>query len=194
MEKDEAKKDIEETQVNEESAEQAANAENNESVSLSKEEQQELLNKVKELEAMKENLLRSAAEYENAKKRLAKDREEFIRFNQESLLRELLPVLDNFERALSHSKDIKDEGAKGVISGIEMVQKQFQEILKQQGLKKQETVGQQFDPNLHEAIAYLKEEGKEDEIVNEVQAGYLLHDRLLRAAKVQVRGPQEENS
>ena len=147
---------------------------------------EELLGKFKELEELRDRFMRGAADFENAKKRLAREREEFLKFSQENLLRGLLPVLDNFERALSHAGDSKDP----VVAGIQMVFKQMSEILKNQGLSKIKTTGEIFDPARHEIVAFVPGEGREDEIVDEVEPGYFLHDRLLRAAKVRVRSSQ----
>lgn len=150
-------------------------------------EYESLKNRLEELEGLKDKLMRTAADFENAKKRLAREKEEFVRFNQERILGQLLPVLDNFQRAMDHSEEVTDTNARKIINGIEMVLKQLNEILKSQGVKKVESVGQPFDPNLHEAVGYVQDDGKEDEVVDEIQTGYLLHDRLLRAAKVRVR-------
>lgn len=156
-------------------------------VSLPKAEYEALLARLKDLEGLKDQLLRSAADFDNAKKRLLKEREEFIKFSQENLIRELLPVLDNFDRALAHLPETKDPSVKGVIAGIQMVFKQISEILKNQGLKRLETAGKTFDPHCHEAVGYVEKGGREDEIIEEVEPGYMLHDRLLRAAKVRVQ-------
>ena len=104
------------------------------------------------------------------------------------LIRELLPVLDNFERALSHAEETKD--SKGIKAGVQLVYKQLNEALKAQGVKRMKTAGEIFDPHQHEAVGFVDEPGREDEIVEEVEPGYFLHDRLLRAAKVRVRHPQ----
>ena len=154
---------------------------------LPRAEYESLLARLNELEGMKEKLLRSAADFDNAKKRLLKEREEFIKFSQENLIRQLLPILDNFERALAHAGEVKDSSVKGIVSGIQMVYKQVSELLKNQGLKRLKVVGEKFDPHLHEAVGHAEQEGREDEIVEEIEAGYSLHDRLLRAAKVRVR-------
>jgi molecular chaperone GrpE len=167
----------------------SSKADSQEVVQIPAAEHEELLKKSAELELIRDRVLRSAADFENAKKRLAKERDDFVKFAQEGLIREALPVLDNFERALSHAGEIKDASAKNVVSGIQMVFKQFNEILKNQGLKRLQTVGQKFDPHQHEALGYVYEKGPEDEIVEEIEPGYLLHDRLLRAAKVRVRMP-----
>lgn len=153
-------------------------------VTLSKEEHAKFLEQAKELEAMRDKLLRSAADYDNARKRLAKEREEFVRFSQERLLRELLPTLDNFERALTHA-----EGGdhRGVAAGVQLIWKQLSEILSAHGLKRLSSEGQPFDPHLHEAVDQLEEEGPENIVVKEIVPGYLLHDRVLRPAKVRIR-------
>lgn len=164
------------------------NKENTPENNISAEEVEQLRAKVAELEGMRERLMLSAADFENAKKRLSREREDFAKFSQENLLRDLIPVLDNFERAISHASQTKLEGpAKSVVMGIEMVLKQMTEILKGQGLKRMTTVGQLFDPHLHEAIAHVQGEGRDNEIIDEIEPGYMLHDRLLRAAKVRVR-------
>ena len=157
------------------------------SVTLSQADYDALLARLKELEGMKEQLQLAAADFDNAKKRLAREREDFMKFGQESLIRDLLPVIDNFERALAHAGKDHHGHVKNLVTGIQMVLKQLQEILKSRGLRRLETVGKMFDPHLHEAVAHVEERGKEDEIVEEVEPGYRLHDRLLRAAKVKVR-------
>jgi len=146
-----------------------------------------LLARVKEFENLREQFLRSAADFDNARKRLAKERDEFVKFSQESLIRELLPVLDNFERALDHAGEENEKGLKSLAAGIQMVLKQLREILKNQGLRRVPTVGEMFDPHRHEAVGYVEADGEADEIVEEVEPGYFLHERLLRAAKVRVR-------
>lgn len=160
-----------------------------EKVALSKEEHQKLLEQAKELEAIRDKLLRSAADYDNARKRLAKEREEFIRFSQEKLLRDLLPILDNFERALAHAA----EADPPVASGIQLIWKQLLDLLTVHGLKRFSSEGQLFDPHLHEAVDQAEEEGPEGVVVKEIVPGYLLQDRVLRPAKVRIRvAPKQE--
>ncbi|OGW84304.1 MAG: nucleotide exchange factor GrpE [Omnitrophica bacterium GWA2_52_8] len=154
-------------------------------ITLKKSEYQNLLARLQELEALREKLLRSAADFENAKKRLAREKDEFLKFCQENLIREMLPVLDNFERALAHAGE-PGAGQRTWVDGIRMVQKQIEGILKQHGLKRLETKGKKFDLHLHEVVAHAGGDGNDEVIVDEIQAGYLLHDRLLRAAKVRV--------
>jgi len=167
-------------------------------------EYEDLKKKVEELEGLRQKFLLAAADYENAKKRNMREKEEFIKFSQERILKDLLPVLDNFERAVSHAnaasanasayEDLR-QNLKTVIAGVERVQKQLNDILKIHGLKRIETSGQVFDPHFHEVVAHVPEEGKEDQIVDELEPGYMLQDRLLRAAKVRVRvSPQQSAS
>ena len=152
-------------------------------VVLSKDEYEKLVEQAKELEATREKLLRTAADYDNARKRLAKEREEFIRFSQEKMLREILPVLDNFERALAHSESLD----KKLVAGIQMIWKQLLNTLTLQGLKRLSSEGLPFDPHFHEAVDEVEAEGPEGVIVKEILPGYVLNDRVLRPAKVQIR-------
>lgn len=163
-------------------------------VTLSNQEYQDLLVRLNGLEALRERLLRSAADYENSKKRLIKEREEFVKFSQENLLRRLLPVLDNLERALAHLQDSSGTNFKNTAAGIQMVLKQLAEVLKNQGLNRFKAVGETFDPHRHEAVGFVHGQGKEDEVVEEIEPGYMLHDRLLRAAKVRVRARASNSS
>jgi molecular chaperone GrpE len=165
-------------------------------IEVSRQEYEALQKKVAELEGLREKFLLSAADFENAKKRNARDKEDFIKFSQEKILRELLPVLDNFERAVGHANaasanatgyEALQQNLKTLLEGVQRVQKQFTDALKLHGLKRIETEGQMFNPHFHEVVAHVPEEGPEDQIVDELEPGYTLHDRLLRAAKVRVR-------
>lgn len=167
---------------------------NSEVVEIPRQEYEQTRARLEELEGLREKLLRNAADFENAKKRLSKEKDEFIKFSQESLIRSLLPILDNFDRALAHANEAK-ENMKGLISGIQMVHKQLLDLLRHQGVHRIQTVGQKFDPHVHEAIGYVEAEGKEDKVVEEIEPGYMLHDRLLRAAKVRVgRSPSQHKT
>ncbi len=146
-----------------------------------------LLKRLDELESLKDKLMRGAADYENAKKRLMREREEFVQFSRESILCSLLPVLDNLERALAHAGGDTSGGVKNLMTGIQLVMKQLNEVFKSNGLVRLETVGKIFDPHLHESIGFVKEAGRDHEIVAEIEAGYKLGEKLLRAAKVRVR-------
>jgi molecular chaperone GrpE len=146
----------------------------------------------KELEA-KENhdrLLRQAAELENYKKRMAREKADSIRYANESLVKDLLPVLDNLERALEHAKG--GGNGKPLLEGIDMVLKSFLESLAKHGVSQISAVGETFDPNKHEAIAQVaSREHRPNTVVQEHDKGYYLLDRLLRPARVIVAKPPE---
>ncbi|MBN2014070.1 MAG: nucleotide exchange factor GrpE [Candidatus Altiarchaeota archaeon] len=133
-----------------------------------------------ELKERGEEILRLKAEFENYRKHLDREREAFIKVANEQLIRQLLEVLDNFERALPL---IKDEKA---IEGITMIHKQFKKVLEDAGLRRIESLGRRFDPYYHEVL--LQEESKEEDdiIVEELQPGYMLKDKVIRHAKVKI--------
>lgn len=142
---------------------------------------------LKEAEAKEnyERFLRTCAEFENFKKRAAKEKEEFIKFAQEGMIRELLPVLDNLERAVEHSKASRD--LNGLVEGVDMTVKQFLQCLDKVGVKPVTAIGERFDPNRHEAIMQVEEGDYDaDTVVGEHQKGYILNDRLLRPSLVTV--------
>lgn len=142
---------------------------------------------LKEAEAKEnyERFLRTCAEFENFKKRAAKEKEEFIKFAQEGMIRELLPVLDNLERAVEHSKASQD--LNGLVEGVDMTVKQFLQCLDKVGVKPVTAIGERFDPNRHEAIMQVEEGDYDaDTVVGEHQKGFTLNDRLLRPSLVTV--------
>ena len=133
----------------------------------------------------KEHLQRLAADFENYRKRLEKEREDFIKFSKEDLIYEFLPILDNFEMALHHVKNTTEP--KKIIEGIELIERQFHNILKKEGLEVIETKGKKFNPHIHEAIMH---EGTnkypEDIIIEELRKGYILGGKVIRPAQVKV--------
>ncbi|MBU4310419.1 nucleotide exchange factor GrpE [bacterium] len=133
----------------------------------------------------KEHLQRLAADFENYRKRVEKEREDFIRFSKEDLIHEFLPILDNFEMALHHVKNTTEP--KKIIEGIELVERQFHNILKKEGLEVIETKGKKFNPHIHEAIIH-EETNKysEDLIIKELRKGYILGGKVIRPAQVRV--------
>lgn len=133
----------------------------------------------------REIMLRVAADFENFRKRSRREVEETARRAQESILRELLPVFDNLERALAHTEQVSD--TQTVADGVKMVLKQFADTLGRIGVQRIETVGTAFDPNVHEAIQQIpSSEQPPGTIVAEVLPGYSWGDRLVRAAMVVV--------
>lgn len=131
-----------------------------------------------------DRLLRVQAEYDNFKRRTQKERAADLKYKAEDLVNELLPVLDNFERALQ--VEVTDE-TKSLIDGITMVYNQLVNALESQGVTGVETKGETFDPNKHHAVMQVEDEAFEsNEIVEELQKGYMLKDKVIRAAMVKV--------
>ena len=141
--------------------------------------------KTREADEQRDRYLRAAAEFDNAKKRAAREREDYTRYATESLVRELLPVLDNFERALAAART--EPGAAAVVSGVELIQRELLRALEKVGVTPFVSVGQPFDPERHEAIARVPAQGRpEGTVVDETARGYLLNGRVLRPAMVTV--------
>jgi molecular chaperone GrpE len=141
--------------------------------------------KTREAEEHRDRYLRAAAEFDNARKRAAREREEYTRYVNESLLRELLPVLDNFDRALQAARG--EPAAAAVTAGVELTQREFLRVLEKFGVTPFPSVGQPFDPERHEAIARVPAQGRpEGTVVDETARGYLLNGRVLRPAMVTV--------
>ncbi len=141
--------------------------------------------KEEEVKQLQDRVLRLAAEMENTRKRLEREKSEGICFANESLIRQLLPVVDNLERAVQHGENETD--FQGLLEGVRMTLKSFQDGLAKFGCKVFDSVGKPFDPNFHEAV--MQEESSEYPemtVLQEYQKGYLLNDRLLRPALVVV--------
>jgi molecular chaperone GrpE len=135
--------------------------------------------------ALQDKYLRLAAEFENYKKLVQKQKQEYVQFANESMLKELLPVIDNLERALKHAKE--SHGQQGLIQGVELTLKQATETLARFGVRPIASLGAPFDPAQHQAVARRESPAsKENTVIEEYQKGYLLHDRVLRAAMVVV--------
>ena len=141
----------------------------------------------KELEAKTnyDRFLRQVAELDNVKKRSAREREEVARFANEALIKDLLPVVDNLERAIAHASG--GGNGKPLVEGVEMVLKGLLDVLAKHGVTQISAVGQPFDPSKHEAMAQVEDESHEpNSVVEELHKGYTLRDRLLRPALVSV--------
>ncbi|WP_088008034.1 nucleotide exchange factor GrpE [Indiicoccus explosivorum] len=138
-----------------------------------------------ELENEQNKYLRLLADYENFKRRSAKDRAEAEKFRSRALLTDLLPVLDNFERALA--VDVKNDETESLLKGVRMVHNSLLEAVKREGLEEVKAVGEPFDPNVHQAVMQEKDESKEPgTVLQELQKGYTLKGRVLRPAMVKV--------
>ncbi|MGB0609643.1 MAG: nucleotide exchange factor GrpE [Verrucomicrobiales bacterium] len=135
---------------------------------------------------------RNQAELDNYRKRMAREKSDAIKFANASLLSELLPVIDSFQMGLSAA--INEDPDSIISKGMEMVQKQLEEFLTSQGAVLISSVGQEFDPNIHEAISQeSSNEVPSGHVISEIRKGFTLNDRLLRAANVIVsKGPQAE--
>ena len=157
---------------------------------------QALASKTEEAQALHDKHLRLAAEFENYKRLAQKDQRDYARFANESLLKELLPIVDNLERAIKAAKEAPKEGAKAdsLIEGVELTLKQFMDLLAKAGVRQIASVGEQFDPARHQAVAQVKSPGAPDNtVIEEFQKGYLLHERMLRAAMVTVASAPTSN-
>lgn len=146
---------------------------------------EELARKDKQLQEIEGQLKRLAADFDNYRRRQSAEREELIKFAASRVLENLLPVVDNLERALASSKKATDVGQ--VLTGVELIVRQMQDFMNKSGVAPMEVVGKPFDPNLHEAIAQLETtEAPDQTVCAEIQRGYYLNGKVLRHAMVQV--------
>ena len=147
-------------------------------------------------DALNDRVLRTLAEFDNYRKRVARDNDRQRRAATQDLMLDLLPVLDNLERALDHADDAPaPAGGSGFVQGVRMVLKQMCDVLARHGLEPIPSLGEPFDPNVHEAMAVIpSDEHLADHVVDEFQRGYRLGEFVLRPAKVVVNAapaPQE---
>lgn len=142
---------------------------------------------------LEEQHLRLRAEFENFRRRTRREVEELRERASEELITQLLPVVDNFERALEYARSQKERSA-AFVDGVEMVYRQLMAVLERAGLRPVEAVGAPFDPNVHEAVAYEEcEDQPEGHVFAELQRGYTLGDKLLRPSMVKVaKGVKEQ--
>lgn len=135
-----------------------------------------------ELEETRNRLLRALADFDNYKKRAAIEREQFVQFANETLIAELLPIIDGFGRAMEAAAKIK-AGAE-MIKGLALIKRQLEDVLKKHGVAEIEALGKPYDANLHEAILQKEHAGPEGMIIEEMQKGYMLHGRVIRPSMV----------
>ena len=145
--------------------------------------------KLKELEKEKEDLfnrhLRLQAEYDNFRKRTQKEKAADLTYKSQALVTEILPVLDDFERALLTASE--DEAEINFVDGMKIIYRQLTAVLEKEGVEIIATVGEEFDPNIHQAVATVSDDQYETNVVvEELQKGYLLKDRVIRPAMVKV--------
>lgn len=162
-----------------------------EQITLAVKDFDELKEKSRKADEYYDRLLRLQAEFENTKKRLAREKEDFVKFANDELISSMLPVVDNFRRAVENTHE--SHSLSDVLAGIKLIERQFEDVLKEFGLTAIETAGKKFDPHYHQAV--LQEETDEFEdgmIIEEMQRGYLLNGRLLRPAVVKVAKKPED--
>ena len=147
----------------------------------------QLIEKISEVQALADanmdNCLRSQAEMENMKKRFQKDRQDLIKYGNETLTKQLLPVADNLEKALDHSRD--ENSLEALRDGVALTLKGLMTVLEKAGVEAVEAVDAQFDPNFHEAVSEQEDDrAAPGTVLKELQKGYLLNQRLIRPAMV----------
>ncbi len=191
LEREENKEKEERSNTPEEGVEKDGKQEK-EKVVLTREEYEHLAQEARRAKELYEKCLRIQADYDNARKRLEREREEFIRFAQFRIIQDFLAILDDFERAHSSARSSRD--IEKLIEGLEMIGKDLYNLLRKYGVEEIEAEGKAFNPDLHEAL--LQEERKdvpENTVIAVLQKGYKLHDKVLRPARVKVsRYPVEE--
>jgi molecular chaperone GrpE len=138
----------------------------------------------RERDALQDRLLRTAAEFDNYRKRMDRERREQTEYAAADVVSQLLPIVDNLERALQVPPAGNDEALR---KGVELIHRQMLELLRKRGVKPIEALGADFDPNFHQAVIHEESpEHRDGEVIEELQRGYLLGDRLLRPAMVKV--------
>jgi molecular chaperone GrpE len=155
-------------------------------VTLKESEYNELKDAAERSKDIQDKLLRSHAEFENMRKRLEKDKQEFLKYANEGILLELLNVLDDLERTINLAED-KHEDLNAFLKGVEMILAHLYDTLKQHGVKPIEAEGKVFDPHYHEALMQVENKDlPEHTIVEVLQKGYLMYERVIRTSKVKV--------
>ena len=179
-------KNIEENEILNENVAENAAAQQEESLTGEEQQRSELDEANEKIAELNDKYLRQVAEFDNYRKRTMKEKAELIKNGGERVMESILPVLDDFERALQNMS--KDENAKEILTGIELIYNKFTSILKQNGLQKIEPEGKDFDTDYHEAIAMVPAPAEElkGKVLDCVQTGYMLNDKVIRHAKVAV--------
>ncbi|MEN8780396.1 MAG: nucleotide exchange factor GrpE [Desulfobacterales bacterium] len=151
--------------------------------------------KTGEAEENYDRLLRISAEFENYKKRTAREMVDFQKYANQSLLRELLPIIDNLELAIKAAAEAADSTDACLLDGVELTRKEILKVFENFHVEPIDALGKPFDPNFHEAVMREEsDEHPENTVVNELQKGYLMHDRLLRPSMVVVAMPKNKET
>jgi molecular chaperone GrpE len=166
-----------------------------ENPALTPEQLAELQNRAAKADENWERLLRTTADFDNFKKRAAREKIEAAQYATFSLLQKVLPVLDNFEMALAAAQNAKGEKLESLQSGVAMIQQQLKNVLVETGLEEIDAAGQPFDPNFHEAVSQQESADAADgHVLQQLRKGYKFKERLLRPATVVVAKKPAENS
>lgn len=149
--------------------------------------------KTGEAEENYDRLLRVSAEFENFKKRTTREMAELKKYANQSLLRELLPIIDNLDLAIKAASEAADSTDACLLDGVELTRKEILKVFENFHVEPIDALGKPFDPNFHEAVMREEsDEHPENTVVNELQKGYLMHDRLLRPSMVVVAMPKNK--
>ena len=158
-----------------------------EAATVSPEQLTELKERAGKADENWERLLRTTADFDNFKKRAAREKQEAIKFANEGLLQKLLPVLENLDMALAATQAARPEDGQSLQSGVNMISQQLKNVLMEAGLEELDALGKPFDPNLHEALMQKETpDVPEGQVVQQLRKGYKFRDRLLRPAGVVV--------
>jgi molecular chaperone GrpE len=160
-------------------------------VTLSETEYQKLVDEASKTKEYWERILRLQADFDNTRKRLDRDRQDFVRYANEGIIVELLNILDDLERTVELAQD-KHQDLNNFSKGVEMILAHLYDMLKKYGVRPIDSEGKIFDPNYHEALMQIVDKNfPEHTIVEELQKGYMLNDKVIRTAKVKVSKLEE---
>lgn len=155
-------------------------------ITLKESEYLQLKEEAGQAKELEDKVLRLHADFDNIRKRLEREKQDFIRFANEGIILELLNVLDNLERAVELAQD-KHQDLSAFLKGVELILAHLYEMLKEHGVAPMEAKGKVFDPNYHEALMQAEDsQAPENTVIEELQKGYMLNDRVIRTAKVKV--------
>lgn len=189
MEKEQQKTQDKSSTIDQEEIEQVSSQA---SASESEDELEDVSVEIRKLEAQlaeyKDRYVRSVAESENQRKRFEREKSDLVKYGNEKILSDLLPVLDSFEKAIEADTS---GNAASYAEGVRMVHKQLSDVLSKHGLSAVKAAGEIFDPNMHQAIQKVEEDVEVEMVKEEYQKGYTLNDRLVRPAIVSVSVPAE---
>ncbi len=161
---------------------------------LSAEAFEELKGRAAKADENWERLLRTTADFDNFKKRAAREKQDALRYANEGLISKIIPVLDNFEMALAAAQNSSAEGIKSIQDGVTMIQSQLKSALTDSGLEEVDATGKPFDPNIHEAVSQQESaDVPEGHVLQQLRKGYKIRERLLRPATVIVAKKVEAN-